>query len=575
MLKIIKTFYRFLLKKRLTSLLFFTLIIVAPLVESILPYFYKLFVDAIGKLDYPSLLKLLITYVGLYLLSRGLDALAYFVGDILLIDALIDSRTAIFKRIHDLDFAFHTQKSSGALISVFKRGQAAFWDLQFSIHFRIIRVIVSFSVMAYFFAHLDWRVFSLTILSFLLSLVVTRGFIKMNIRDRVRFNREEDKITGIIVDNMVNFETVKLFAKENWERKRLSGKFIGWKKALWQYAISYRYLDVAMMVVAIGGIFFTLLVTLQATVKGQFSPGDFVLVVGFTAAFYPRLFDLIWGLRQIAKNYSDIQKYFGILDQEIKVRDPKKPIKPPDVKGEIEYRRVSFAYEENEKDAVKKVDLKIRAGQSIALVGRSGAGKTTMVKLLMRFFDVQKGAITIDRINLKKWRKSDLRNLMGVVPQEPVLFNHTIGYNIAYAKPGAPVREIEAAAKMAHIHRFIKGLPRGYRTQVGERGIKLSGGQKQRVAIARMILSNPKIIIFDEATSQLDSESERLIQDAFWKATHNKSTIIIAHRLSTVKRADKIVVMEKGKIVETGSHHALVKKKDSLYHHFWKLQALE
>jgi ABC-type multidrug transport system fused ATPase/permease subunit len=303
--------------------------------------------------------------------------------------------------------------------------------------------------------------------------------------------------------------------------------------------------------------------------------GDFVLVVGFTSSFYPKVFELVWGFRDMAKNYSDIQRYFGLLDHQIEVKDPKKPVKIKRIVGEIEYKNTSFSYGDSKTDAINNIDLKIRPGQSVAFVGKSGAGKTTVVKLLMRFFDVTSGEILIDRINIKKITKSHLRSFMGVVPQEPILFNNTIGYNIAYGREKATKREIEAAAKLANIHDFIKSLADGYETKVGERGIKLSGGQKQRVAIARMILSDPEIIIFDEATSQLDSESEKLIQDAFWKAVKNKTTIIIAHRLSTVMRADKIVVMDDGKIIEVGSHNELIRKKGGLYKHFWNLQTIE
>lgn len=575
MIKVLKTFYHFVLKKRFTGLIFFIIIVIAPLTEAILPYFYKLFVDAIPELNYQKLLTLLIFYVGLNFLGRMLNALAYFIGDILTFDAGIEARTTVFEQIHKLDFAFHATKSSGSLISIIKRGDNAFWELHHSIHFRIVSVIINFIVMMVFFASLDLRIFGLTAFSFLLALLSTKYFISMNVSARNRFNEEEDKISGVIVDNMVNFETVKLFARENWEKLRLLRKFKDWKKALWDFALTFRFLDITMAVVAVIGIFTTLSLALKLTIGGEFSPGDFVLVIGFTAAFYPKLFDFVWGLRGIAKNYSDIQKYFGVLDRQIRVKDPQKPIKPEKITGEVEYKNVSFSYEDDEKDALRNVSLKIRAGQSVALVGRSGAGKTTMVKLLMRFFDVKRGQITVDDINVMNFTKSDLRSFMGIVPQEPILFNHTIGYNIAYGKPGTTKQGIQAAAKLAHIHQFITSLPKKYETQVGERGIKLSGGQKQRVAIARMILSNPRIVIFDEAMSQLDSESERLIQDAFWKAVRNRTTIIIAHRLSTVIRADKIVVMENGRIVETGSHRALVKKKEGLYRYFWELQSLD
>jgi len=575
MQKILKTYYHFILKKRLVAIIFFIIIIATPLAEGVLPYFYKLFVDEIPSLQYQNLLLILLAYGGVYLLSQILNALAYHIGDILTFDAGIEARIEVFRYIHELDFAFHTDKSSGSLISAIKRGDNAFWDLHHAIHFQIISVAVNFLVMMAFFINLDIRISLLATLSLILSLVVTKYFISINIRTRDDFNKEEDKISSVIVDNMVNFETVKLFAKEEWEVIRLKKQFKNWKKALWKFALSFRFLDISMAIVTVASITAMLYISLILTINNHFSIGDFVLIVGFTSVFYPKVFQLVWGLRRIAKNYSDIQKYFGILDNEIKVKDPENPVKIKKYQGEVEYKNVSFAYEENEKNAVRNISIKIKPGQSIALVGSSGAGKTTMVKLLMRFFDVDKGTITIDGENIKNTKKSDLRKLMGIVPQEPVLFNNTIAYNISYGKGKTDLKEIKGASKLAHIHKFIKSLPKGYNTQVGERGIKLSGGQKQRVAIARMILSNPEIVIFDEATSQLDSESERLIRNAFWKAVKNKTTIIIAHRLSTVMRADKIVVMENGRIMETGSHKELLLKKDGLYKHFWQLQTLE
>jgi len=309
----------------------------------------------------------------------------------------------------------------------------------------------------------------------------------------------------------------------------------------------------------------------QAT-RGVIQVSDFVMILGFVSAFYPRFFEFIYNFRNIAKNYTDIDNYFSIFDQEVQVKDPAAPKKLGQVDGEVEFKNVTFSYPEGKRGAVKNINLRIRAGQSIALVGSSGVGKTTLVKLLMRFYDVSSGQILIDDIDIKEMEKSYLRSLMGVVPQDPNMFNDTIAFNIGYGNPEATIKEIVAAAKMARLHDFIESLPKKYDTLVGERGVKLSGGQRQRLAIARMILSNPQIIIFDEATSQLDSESEKYIQEAFWKAAQGKTTIIIAHRLSTVVKADKIVVMESQKIKEIGSHKELYHKKDSLYRHFWDLQ---
>jgi ABC-type multidrug transport system fused ATPase/permease subunit len=284
------------------------------------------------------------------------------------------------------------------------------------------------------------------------------------------------------------------------------------------------------------------------------------------------MFELVFAMRDIAKNFADIERYFGLLSETIQVKDPEKPLSLTKVKGEIVFNNVYFSYKGGQKNALKGVSLAIRQGQAVALVGRSGSGKTTMVKALMRFYDLDSGKIAIDDIDISRVSKQELRSHMGVVPQEPILFNNTIGYNIKYGKPEATKAELVGASKMANIHDFIMTMPNKYNTNVGERGIRLSGGQKQRVAIARMILANPDIIIFDEATSHLDSESEKLIQDAFWKASKNKTTVIIAHRLSTIMKADKIVVLSKGKIKEVGTHGELLNKDGSLYKYLWNLQ---
>jgi ABC-type multidrug transport system fused ATPase/permease subunit len=242
------------------------------------------------------------------------------------------------------------------------------------------------------------------------------------------------------------------------------------------------------------------------------------------------------------------------------------------IRGNISFEDVSFDYPEGKKGVLKNFTLHIGPGHSVAFVGRSGVGKTTVIRLLLRFYDVTKGKILVDGIDIRNFTKSQLRSFIGVVPQEPILFNNTIGFNIAYGKCQAKKREIIKAARMANLYGFIKSLPQRFETRVGERGVKLSGGQKQRLAIARMILTNPKVIIFDEATSNLDSESESLIQDSLWKIAKNRTVLIVAHRFSTVRRADRIVVLEKGKIAEAGSHLELMRKR-GLYSYLWKLQS--
>ena len=440
--------------------------------------------------------------------------------------------------------------------------------------------------MVYFLLNLNPLIVVLTTASLIITIIAAKFLVANNVAKRKIFNHEEDAISGIITDNLINFETVKLFAKEKWENKRLTKSFIPWKRALWGYGNSFRLIDAVMGTLISLSIFLVLYLTINQAIDLNLTVPDFVLITGFLSAFYPKLWDLVWSTRDLAKNYADIEKYFGLLEYKEEVLDPIKPKLLKSLKGVIEFKNVSHSYLGGTKNAIKKLNLTIKAGESVAFVGRSGSGKTTITKLLMRFFDPTGGEITIDGIDIKDFLKTDLRSFFGVVPQEAVLFNNTIGYNIAYGGTSqrilqgrnlkglsAEVPTLIEASRMAHLSDFIEKLPQKYETNVGERGIKLSGGQKQRLAIARMIMSNPDIIIFDEATSHLDSESEKLIQDAFWNYAKNKTTIVIAHRLSTIAKADRIIVMDDGKIIEEGSHKDLVENKNGLYKHLWNLQS--
>ena len=572
-LRTYRSFLGFCFRYRFRYLVFWVLLIGLGILESIQPYFYKLFVETIYANDLQKMLLVLWVYIGVRIFNLFFDVATYTVGDLVLIPASRDARLAVVKKIHDLDLAFHQSKSTGSLISIIRRGDGAFFNLYHNFN-QLARIVINFIVILLFFGSFNIEIAVMLFISFTINLVATRFLISFNINRRKEFNDSEDKVSGVVVDNLLNYETVKYFAKEKWEYNRLKETFVKWSKGLWGYANSFRLIDIVVGFTGNIGLFVILLYSINKTFSGVFSIGEFILILGFVSSFYPKFFELLYNFRDMAKNYADIEKYLDILNADTIVKDPALPKIITNFKGKIEFNKISFSYPDGKKGAIKNLDLKIRAGESIALVGKSGVGKTTLVKLLMRFFDLDSGEILIDGINIKEMGKSYLRSLMGVVPQDPNLFNDTIAFNIGYGKEGTTKKEIIAAAKMANLHDFIRSLPKKYDTIVGERGVKLSGGQRQRLAIARMILSDPGIIIFDEATSQLDSESEKYIQDAFWRAAKDKTTIIIAHRLSTVVKADKIIVMEKNSIKEVGSHHELINKKNSLYRHFWDLQSV-
>lgn len=587
MFKVYQTYFQFLTQYPARLALFGILLVMYSIAESVQPYFYKLFVDAItSHQPYTALLGLLISLTAVRVTRLFLDICSSVAGDHLIFSAARNARLQIFSKLQELDFAYHTSKSTGSLISIMKRGDGAFFDLFHDLISDTTRILIALLVTLYFLGQLDPMISLIMGISFIINLFATYFLIRNNINARKAFNQSEDDISAIIVDNLINYETVKLFAKETWEFNRLRHEFITWKQLLWKFGNSFRLIDITIGILSNVGLFLILYISLVKTVNKQFTPGDFVLVLGFLSSFYPRFFELLYKLRNVAKQYTDLQKYFNVLEQVTQVKDPTSPLNITRVNGEIEFHNVTFTYPEAKKPALKNFNLKIRQGQSIALVGDSGGGKSTIVKLLFRFFDPQKGRITIDGHDIRDFTKSQLRGFFGIVPQEPVLFNNSINFNVAYGYPDQPftqstgetkistklITAITASLKQANLDTFIKQLPRRLDTNVGERGIKLSGGQKQRLAIARMILANPQIIIFDEATSSLDSHSEKLVQDAFHKASQDKTTIVIAHRLSTVTHVDQIVVIKDGQIVEKGSHRDLIHRQDSFYRHFWELQ---
>ena len=554
-------------------LLFVGVLLLSNLAKGVQPYFFKLFVDAVPDRNLSVLLTILGVYLAIRLVQVLFDILQYITGDMVLLPMARDVRLKVFEKVQDLDFAYHLNKSTGSLISAFKRGDNAVFSLFHVVFQDLASIFLQFLIMMFFF----WQVGNQYVLLLVLLVAINLFFAKLLVNKNVKtlrdFNAEEDKISAIITDNLINFETVKLFAKESFERNKLQKAFVPWLKKLWAFALTFRVIDLAIGGAGNLGFGLILWLALKQYVAGIISAGDFIMLLGFLVEFYGRLYDLIFRLRDLVKEQVDLEKYFAVLPMKTQVKDPAKPKELKSAKGEILFDKINFSYGEGKGSALSDISIRIRQGQTVALVGHSGAGKSTVVKLMLRLFDPKSGTISIDGMPIKQMTKSYLRSMIGVVPQEPILFNNTVGYNIRYGRGQVSEQELHAAAKMAHAHDFITALPKGYDSLVGERGIKLSGGQKQRLAIARMILSNPSIVIFDEATSQLDSESEQKIQDAFWRVTADKTTIIVAHRLSTVVKADKIIVMEDGKIVEVGSHQELV-VKDGLYANFWRLQTL-
>ncbi len=543
---------------------------VSVTVESMRPWTMKMILDN-ANINNQTNVYWFLGVLGVVVVGGNfINSLNLFLADKIKIPLSKHIRETVFKKILDLDFAYHVDKNTGSLISAFKRGDGAvdqiFGAVFQEIYWTIIYIVIAFGFLVKVNVSIGLALLAL----FLINMVLIFWLIRKNLSKRVAFNKSEDEISGIITDTMINYDTVKYFAAEKKEQKRLSNKFVEWSKNVWDYSNTFRLVDITIGTVSAVGMLIMLYIAVSGLNKGL-TIGDVVLVSGFVTSIHFQFFHLFSQIRNIAKHAVDLETYLGILDNETTVKEASIPKKIAKTMGKIEFRNIGFVYPKNKEKILDGINLTIKAGSKVAFVGRSGAGKTTLVKLLLRFYDPSKGLVLIDGIDIKKIQKADLRSMIAVVPQEPVLFNNTIKFNLAYGREEATMAEIENSARQANILEFIEKLPNGWETEVGERGIKLSGGQKQRLAIARALLTDPKVLVFDEATSNLDSESEKQIQMALEVVSKTRTVIIVAHRFSTVRDADSIVVLSAGTIIETGKHDQLI-KQGGVYEKLWNLQ---
>jgi len=386
-------------------------------------------------------------------------------------------------------------------------------------------------------------------------------------------NDMDSKANTRAIDSLINYETVKYFNNEDYEARRYDEHMATWEQAALKNQGSLSVLNFGQGAIIAVGVTLLMILAGQGVVDGSMTMGDLVLVNAYLLQLFIPLNFLGFVYREIKHSLTDMEKMFSLLDKPQDIKD--RPGAPPlDVgEGAVRFEHVDFGYQ-TERQILFDLDFEIPPGKKVAIVGSSGAGKSTLSRLLFRFYDVDGGRILINGQDIREVSQQSVRAAIGIVPQDTVLFNDTIYYNIAYAKPDASREEVIRAATMAHIHTFIESIPLGYETMVGERGLKLSGGEKQRVAIARTILKNPRILIFDEATSALDSHSEQAILSALAEVAANHTTLVIAHRLSTIVDADQILVMEHGHVVERGTHSALL-QQGSLYARMWALQQQE
>ncbi|NTU46929.1 ABC transporter ATP-binding protein [Candidatus Roizmanbacteria bacterium] len=551
-------------------------IAVSYILSNLQPLFIKWLTESVQSQQLEQTIPLLCWFGIILVVGNIISMIGFYVSDIGMVTSSTDLMKKIVTHIHDLDFAYHTEKSSGKLISLLKRGDEAYFTYYDGLNRQMLNVIIGFLVMMLAFTNLRPAYILLSLGLLIVTILCSIYLIKINIIKRIAFSKVDDDLSAAKVDNLMNFDTVKYFAKEEFEQKRITHIAKRWNDALNAYFFTFRYFDIVVGNVVNVLILGLIGMGIYDLFHNAITLADFLLIITFAITLSPRLMNLLFILRELAKRHYDLEEYFNLLDEKIGVKDPVSPLTIENPVGKIEFAHVTFAYGKKHEPVLTDFSLSIAPGESVAFVGYSGAGKTTVTKLLMRMYDPKAGTITIDGIRLQDMEKSYLRTLIGIVPQDPLMFNNTVYYNIAYANPEASREEVVRAAKAAKVDEFVHHLPQQYETMVGERGIKLSGGQRQRLAIARVMLEKPPIVIFDEATSALDSASERDIQEAFWSTVknqeHPRTSIIIAHRLSTIMRADRIVVMEKGRIVEIGSHKQLLKNENGIYHRLWSLQ---
>jgi ATP-binding cassette subfamily B protein len=480
----------------------------------------------------------------------------------------------VFRHLHSLSLRFHLDRQTGGMSRDIERGTNGVSTLLTYLLFSIVPVILEFGlVAAVLYAKFDWRFVAVTFAAVAVYLAYTFFISEWRIGIRRRANELDSRANARAIDSLLNYETVKYFNNEEYEARRYDENLKSYEHAAVKSEASLGLLNSGQSLIIAVAVTALMILAGEGVASGALTLGDLVLVNALLIQLYIPLNFMGMVYREIKQSLIDMDRMFRLLEENREVED-RPGVRPlPPGGAVIRFERVNFSYD-GKRQILRDLTFEVPAGGKVAVVGASGVGKSTLARLLYRFYDVNGGAVRINGVDIRDVTQSSLRAAIGIVPQDTVLFNDTIYYNIHYGRPGATREEVIAAAQAAHIHDFIQSLPDGYEATVGERGLKLSGGEKQRVAIARAILKNPRILIFDEATSALDSKSEKSIQAELNRVARGHTTLVIAHRLSTIMDADQILVMDKGGIVERGTHRELL-EHGGHYAQMWLLQQQE
>lgn len=544
----------------------------AKLAGVALPLVLKRLVDTLSHASLVAVpLGLLAAYGGLRFLSVLAGELRDVAFGRVTERAMRRSALRVFHHLHGLDLEFHLSRRTGALSRDIERGIEGIRFLLRFLLFNILPTLLEIVlVSAILWKKYDWR-FALIAFGAVLSYITFSVWVtEWRIQYVRRLNQLDSSANAHAVDALINYETVKYFGNEAFEAERYDKSLSDWERAAAQNRVSLAALNVGQALIVAGGITLMMWLAMLRVDEGRMTVGDFVAVNAFMVQLFLPLNFLGFVYREVRRAVTDMQRMFGLLEASPTVADAVDGRTLSVSTTDIRFEHVSFAYD-SQRGTLNDISFAVPAGKKVAVVGPSGAGKSTLARLLFRFYDVQGGCIRVAGHDIRQLTLRSLRAHIGVVPQDTVLFNESIYYNIAYGRPDAGRAEIERAAEIAHLTAFVNRLPARYETHVGERGLKLSGGEKQRIAIARAVLKNPPILILDEATSSLDSASEAAILEALRDATEHRTTLTIAHRLSTITDCDEILVLDHGRIVERGGHNALL-AMNGVYAHMWQLQ---